>query len=105
MKKTSRLTSLLLLTLLLSACQTMMAPTVRNNVAAYGAQWFADAGHPLAGPLACENAGNTNTLVCQGTTASGKAATMSGVIPSAENAGAPFIGTVGGNRVFTANMP
>ncbi|MGL6070274.1 hypothetical protein [Craterilacuibacter sp.] len=105
MNKMTRLASLALGTALLSACQTMMAPTVRNNVAAYGTQWFADAGHPLAGPLVCENAGNTNTLLCNGTTVSGKSASMSGVIASQEVAGAPFVGTVNGNRVFTANMP
>lgn len=93
------------LLLLVAGCQSMMAPTYRSNVAAYGSQWFADAGHPLAGPLACENQGDAVTLVCTGTTSAGKAATMSGVLPTAENAGAPFVGSVAGNRVFTARMP
>lgn len=90
---------------LLAGCQSMMAPTYRSNVAAYGAQWFADAGHPLAGALACENQGDALTLVCSGTTAAGKMASMSGTLPNANNPGAPFVGAVAGKQVFTARMP
>lgn len=91
---------------LLGGCATMMSSTVAKNAGAYGAQWFEQAGYPLAGPLQCQVLEATaGTVNCSGTTRSGEAAVMTGDVNAPAGAGNPLLGSVGGREVFRVRAP